>query len=215
MSAGLFATSPSRANLAIGPQACLLGGFALPYLTDVMPALWTVLDASPFRRMVTPGGHTMSVALTNCGELGWITDRRGYRYARRDPEGGRPWPELPVAFLSLAGEAGAEAGFPNFVPDVCLINRYVPGARLSLHQDKNERAFDMPIVSVSLGLPATFLFGGLARADTTIQVPLAHGDVVVWGGVDRLRYHGVKPVKHGMHPQLGAQRINLTFRKAG
>lgn len=165
--------------------------------------------------MVTPGGFEMSVALTNCGALGWTSDRRGYRYAARDPQTGQPWPPLPDCFLRLARDAAAAAGFPGFTPDACLINRYVPGARLSLHQDKDERDYGALIVSVSLGMPAVFLWGGHRRTDKTQRVPLFHGDVVVWGGPDRLRYHGVLPLKEAAHPLLGAQRINLTLRRAG
>ena len=165
--------------------------------------------------MITPGGFRMSVAMTNCGVLGWVSDRSGYRYDVMDPEGSQPWPPMPDPFLRLATRAAAKAGFQKFVPDACLINRYDPGARLTLHQDKNELDYDQPIVSVSLGLPATFLFGGLKRADKTIRVQLRHGDVVVWGGPARLRYHGVLQLKEGHHPLTGGHRINLTFRKAG
>jgi alkylated DNA repair protein (DNA oxidative demethylase) len=156
----------------------------------------------------------MSAAMTNCGALGWVTDRTGYRYDSRDPETGKPWPRMPAAFLRLAGDAAADAGFHRFVPDACLVNRYEPGARLTLHQDKNERDFSAPIVSVSLGIPAVFLFGGLNRADKAARVPLEHGDVVVWGGPARLRYHGVNPLKPGHHALVDEHRINLTFRKA-
>jgi alkylated DNA repair protein (DNA oxidative demethylase) len=156
----------------------------------------------------------MSVAMTNCGALGWVTDRKGYRYEAFDPETGRPWPEMPQAFFEVAAEAAAKAGFDEFAPDACLVNRYEPGARLSLHQDGNERDFNAPIVSVSLGLPAVFLWGGLDRADRPRRVPLSHGDVVVWGGPARLRYHGVLPLEEGSRPLLGPCRINLTFRKA-
>jgi alkylated DNA repair protein (DNA oxidative demethylase) len=156
----------------------------------------------------------MSVAMTNCGELGWVSDRTGYRYDPVDPESGKPWPRMPETFLRLAGDAAARAGFDGFVPDACLVNRYEPSARLSLHQDRNERDFREPIVSVSLGIPAIFLFGGEKRADKTARVPLEHGDVVVWGGPARMRYHGVMPLKDAHHPLLGGYRINLTFRKA-
>lgn len=200
---------------AIGPQSFVLRGFALPYVDALLQGVDRVTAASPFRNMQTPGGYTMSVALTNCGELGWTTDARGYRYARIDPLTGQPWPDLPDAFLQLAQAAALDAGFPGFTPDACLVNRYEPASRLSLHQDKNERDYDAPIVSVSLGMPAMFLFGGHARADKTQRVPLFHGDVVVWGGVDRLRYHGVMPLKDLPHPRLGSQRINFTLRKAG
>jgi len=199
----------------IGEQACVLRGFALPWLDPILIALDAVLAAAPFRQMVTPGGFTMSVALSSCGALGWTTDRSGYKYTRNDPQTGQPWPEMPEVFFQLAQAAAREAGFTDFVPDSCLINRYVPGARMSLHQDKDEGSYAAPIVSVSLGLPATFLFGGFERSDKSLRVPLLNGDIVVWGGVDRLRYHGVLPIKDGHHPRLGEQRINFTFRTAG
>jgi alkylated DNA repair protein (DNA oxidative demethylase) len=199
----------------IGPQSFVLRGFALPYTDALLQGVDAVAAQSPFRHMHTPGGYTMSVALTNCGTLGWTSDAQGYRYTRIDPLSGQPWPDLPDAFLRLAQAAAADAGFPGFTPDACLVNRYEPGSRLSLHQDKNERDYDAPIVSVSLGMPALFLFGGHARTDKAARVPLLHGDVVVWGGVDRLRYHGVMPMKDLPHPKLGSQRINFTLRKAG
>ncbi|MGE8064661.1 DNA oxidative demethylase AlkB [Pseudomonas sp. NPDC089569] len=198
----------------IGEQAFVLRGFALPWLEQLLPALEGVLAAAPFRQMVTPGGLTMSAALSSCGTWGWTTDRNGYRYTRNDPQTGLPWPDMPEVFLQLAQAAAREAGFAAFVPDSCLINRYVPGAKMSLHQDKDEKSYAAPIVSVSLGLPAMFLFGGFHRSDKSQRVPLLHGDVVVWGGVDRLRYHGVLPIKDGRHSQLGEQRINFTFRTA-
>jgi alkylated DNA repair protein (DNA oxidative demethylase) len=176
--------------------------------------LESVASRAPFRHMVTPGGYRMSVAMTNCGALGWVTDRTGYRYDALDPETGAPWPPMPESFRTLAVSAAAQAGFDDFVPDACLINRYAPGARLTLHQDRNERDFGQPIVSVSLGLPAVFLFGGLKRSEKAARVPLEHGDVVVWGGPARMRFHGVLPLKEGHDPQLGRLRINLTFRKA-
>ncbi|WP_455925487.1 DNA oxidative demethylase AlkB [Pseudomonas putida] len=199
----------------IGPQTFVLRAFALPFIDDVLPPLRAVLKAAPFRRMLTPGGQTMSVALSNCGALGWTTDAHGYRYTPLDPRTGQPWPALPAAFSRLASEAAALAGFADFIADACLVNRYVPGARMSLHQDRNERDYDAPIVSVSLGLPAMFQMGGLQRSERPLRVPLLHGDVMVWGGVDRLRFHGVLPLKEGTHPIMGAQRINFTLRKAG
>lgn len=199
----------------LGPQAAVLRGFALPVVAELLPAIAAIEAASPLRQMRTPGGHTMSVALSNCGALGWVTDERGYRYSRFDPGHGRPWPDMPACFSRLARTAAAEAGFADFEPDACLINRYLPGARMSLHQDKNERDFAAPIVSVSLGMTATFLFGGLQRADRAARVALYHGDVAVWGGADRLRYHGILPLKGTAHALLGEQRINFTFRKAG
>jgi len=199
----------------IGEQSYVLRGFALPWLERLLPALEKVLVAAPFRQMVTPGGFTMSVALSSCGQFGWTTDRSGYRYTRNDPQTGRPWPMMPEVFLQLAQAAALAAGFADFAPDSCLINRYVPGAKMSLHQDKDEHSYAAPIVSVSLGLPAMFLFGGFVRGDHSQRIPLLHGDIVVWGGVDRLRYHGVLPIKDGHHPRLGEQRINFTFRTAG
>ncbi len=194
--------------------AVLLRGAALPFETDVLAALSDVTAVSPFRHMVTPGGYTMSAAMTNCGAAGWITDRTGYRYDHIDPETGNPWPPMPACFLALAIAAATDAGYPEFRPDACLVNRYEPGARLSLHQDKNEHDFADPIVSVSLGLPATFQFGGLKRNDPVRKFALRHGDVAVWGGPSRLRYHGVTELKDGHHETLGRMRINLTLRRA-
>lgn len=205
---------PSRRE-ALGEQTFVLRGFALPWLDDLLPALREVLKAAPFRRMETPGGRKMSVALSNCGPLGWSTDAKGYRYVSDDPLTGQPWPALPDALRTLARQAAAAAGFEDFSPDACLLNRYVPGARMSLHQDRDERDYAAPIVSVSLGLAAMFQLGGLQRSDRAVRVPLLHGDVMVWGGVDRLRFHGVLPLKEGVHPVMGPQRINFTLRKAG
>lgn len=211
----LFGTDIGYQHQCLGSRAMVIRCFALPYVCELMPAVADIESVSPFRHMVTPGGFTMSVALTNCGALGWTTDRRGYRYTAIDPESARPWPPMPDVFARLARAAAAVAGFDGFEPDACLVNRYSPDARLTLHQDKNERDYNAPIVSVSLGMSATFLFGGHKRSDATAKVPLHHGDVVVWGGADRLRYHGVMPLKSEPHPLLGSQRINFTFRKAG
>jgi DNA oxidative demethylase len=199
----------------LGPGSLLLCGFALREEALLLEAVREVATAAPFRHMMTPGGFRMSVAMTNCGQLGWVTDRAGYRYASTDPESGRPWPQLPAVFARLATDAAREAGFPGFLPDACLVNRYDPGAKLSLHQDRDEQDFGHPIVSVSLGLPAVFLFGGMKRTDKQVRIPLRHGDVVVWGGPERLRFHGITPLADGDHPLVGPHRINLTFRKAG
>jgi alkylated DNA repair protein (DNA oxidative demethylase) len=194
--------------------AVLLGGFARPIDAALLDALAHIVRQAPFRHMVTPGGWPMSVAMTNCGDAGWVTDRGGYRYDPIDPETGRRWPAMPAVFLDLAGRAAAAAGFAGFAPDACLINRYEAGARLALHQDRNERDFGSPIVSVSLGLPATFLWGGQTRADRPRRLPLAHGDVVVWGGAARMTFHGVQPLAAGHHPLTGNVRFNLTLRLA-
>jgi len=198
----------------LAPGAVLLRGFARASSRSLSDALRGVIVQAPFRHMVTPGGQSMAVAMTNCGDYGWVSDRAGYRYDAIDPESGRRWPPMPETFLRLAREAAAAVGFEEFSPDACLINRYETGARLSLHQDKDERDFGQPIVSVSLGVPATFLFGGTRRADKTLRVPVQHGDVLVWGGPARLNYHGVSPVKAAHHPFAGAHRINLTLRRA-
>ena len=215
MTSDLFASlpdiRPSREEIADG--AVLLHGFALPFESELIAALREIADQAPFRHMSTPGGHQMSVAMTNCGHAGWVTDRTGYRYVGADPQSGKPWPAMPPTFHALAEQAAAEAGFVAFAPDACLINRYEPGARMSLHQDRDETDFAAPIVSVSLGLPAIFLFGGLQRGDKTQRYRLQHGDIVVWGGRARLAFHGVAPLADGEHPVMGRQRLNLTFRK--
>jgi DNA oxidative demethylase len=203
---------PSREQMAEG--AVLLRGFAGPVEADLIADLRDIVERAPFRHMLTPGGHQMSVAMTNCGSAGWVTDRTGYRYDGADPQSGKPWPAMPPSFRKLAGQAAARAGFDGFSPDACLINRYQPGARMSLHQDKDEGDFGAPIVSVSLGLPAIFLFGGLQRSDRPRRFRLQHGDIAVWGGPARLTFHGIAPLADGEHAVMGRQRINLTFRKA-
>ena len=197
-----------------GSGITVLRGFALPFERTLLEDIECVTKAAPFRHMMTPGGQRMSVAMTNCGEAGWVTDRSGYRYEVLDPESARPWPALPGSFASLARRAAARAGFKAFAPDACIINCYVPGARMSLHQDRDERDLSAPIVSVSLGLPAAFLWGGLKRSDRPGRLPLSHGDVVVWGGPARLVFHGVAPLPDGWHELLGRRRINLTLRHA-
>lgn len=212
----LFANSESSPQWReeLCPEAIVLRGFAMPDGADLLAALQEITIQAPFRHMMTPGGFRMSVAMSNCGGYGWVSDHTGYRYDAIDPASGKTWPPMPAVFLRLARNAAMTAGFANFEPDACLINRYQPGARLSLHQDRNERSLDHPIVSVSLGLPAVFLFGGLRRNDKALRVLLTHGDVVVWGGSARLRYHGILPLKPGYHPSTDGHRINLTFRKA-
>jgi alkylated DNA repair protein (DNA oxidative demethylase) len=216
VTADLFGESAplARGGETLDPGALVLRGFAADATDALLDAIRAVCAEAPLRHMVTPGGHRMSVAMTNCGAAGWVSDRRGYRYDAIDPASGNPWPPMPQAFDELARAAAAEAGFSNFAPDACLINRYEAGTRLSLHQDRNERDMRSPIVSVSLGLPAIFLFGGSRRAERPRRIPLAHGDVVVWGGPARLRYHGVLPLKTGEHRFLGPYRVNLTLRHA-
>jgi alkylated DNA repair protein (DNA oxidative demethylase) len=192
----------------------LLRGLARAVERELIADIGAIVAQAPFRHMVTPGGHQMSVAMTNCGGLGWVTDRTGYRYDARDPLTGRPWPAMPASFRDLAANAAERAGFGSFSPDACLVNRYEPGAKMSLHQDKDEGDLNAPIVSVSLGLSAIFLFGGLARSDRPRRYRLEHGDIAVWGGPSRLVYHGVAPLADGEHFLMGRQRINLTFRKA-
>lgn len=226
----LFNQQPSEPNeaLCLAPDAYHLKGFALHavqpsnprYEGQLLAALKDVIQAAPFRHMVTPGGFTMSVAMTNCGDLGWVTARTGYRYTNYDPLSDQPWPVMPTIFSALASQAAAAVGFKDFQPDACLINRYDIGARMSQHQDKNERDYTQPIVSVSLGLPATFQLGGFTRSDKPLKLTLTHGDVVVWGGTSRMRYHGILPLKSALQPldispALKDCRINLTFRKAG
>jgi alkylated DNA repair protein (DNA oxidative demethylase) len=194
--------------------AVLLRGLARTEVADLVAAVEAIAAVSPFRHMVTPGGFRMSVAMTSCGEVGWITDRSGYRYSPLDPVTGAPWPAMPALFCSLAARAAAFGGFAGFVPDACLINRYEPETKLSLHRDEDERDLGAPVVSVSLGLPATFLWGGLSRKDRPARIRLDSGDVVVWGGPARLVYHGIAPLAEGEHPATGRSRINLTFRKA-
>ena len=213
----LFAAAPApiRRDERLCEGAVVLRGFALADEAPLLQALDAIVAQAPFRHLITPGGFRMSVGMTNAGSLGWVSDRRGYRYDPLDPLSGKPWPSMPPAFLQLAGAAAAHSGFAGFVPDACLVNRYEAGTRLSLHQDRDERDLSQPIVSVSLGIPAVFLFGGLQRCDRQLRVPLAHGDVVVWGGPARLRHHGVLPLKSNHHAMLGDCRINLTLRRAG
>ncbi|ATY34927.1 DNA oxidative demethylase AlkB [Sphingomonas psychrotolerans] len=203
-----------RRALDLDSGAVLLEGYALSMAEDLLGAVATIAETAPFRHLETPGGRRMSVAMTNTGRLGWVSDRRGYRYDEIDPLSDRPWPAMPSAFAALARSAAAAAGFEGFAPEACLVNRYEPGAKLSLHQDRDERNLDQPIVSVSLGVEATFLWGGATRADRARRIRLRHGDVVVWGGPARLTFHGVDALARSEHPLTGALRYNLTFRRA-
>ena len=205
------AQAPRREPLE--PGAFVLRAVASAEAPALLDCIHAVAQQAPFRHMETPRG-LMSVAMTNCGEAGWLSDRSGYRYDAIDPQTGRRWPAMPEVFADLAARAAGAAGFDRFAPDACLVNRYEPGARLALHQDRDERDFDAPIVSVSLGVPATFLWGGTARSERPRRLRLEHADVVVWGGPARLRFHGVLPLAEGDHPATGAARINLTLRRA-
>ena len=204
----------SQGSVVLGESAVVLRGAATPEAARIVAEIERIAARAPFRNMTTPGGFRMSVAMTNCGEFGWVSDRTGYRYSAVDPLSGNKWPPIPDVLLDCAARAAAAAGFARFEPDACLVNRYAPGTKLSLHQDKDEADRTWPVVSISLGLPATFVWGGPRRGDPTARVPLAHGDIVVWGGASRLNYHGVLTVKAGAHPLVGAQRINLTLRRA-
>jgi len=206
---------PDAAPTAIAPGAVLLQGFARDGASALLQAIESVLQQAPLRHLQTPGGYTMSVAMSNCGTLGWVSSASGYRYVACDPLSGQPWPALPACLLDLAQRAAAQAGYPRFAPEACLINEYVPGAKLSLHQDRDERDLRAPIVSLSLGLPAVFLFGTPSRKDRPERLRLVHGDVVVWGGPSRLAYHGVSALADGEHALLGRRRLNVTFRCVG
>jgi alkylated DNA repair protein (DNA oxidative demethylase) len=202
-----------RSQERLEEGAVLLRGFAAAEAPALVDEVVRIAKTAAFRHMVTPGGYTMSVAMTNCGRLGWVSDRTGYRYTPVDPDTGAQWPAMPARFVGIAVRAAAEGGFANYDPDACLINRYIAGAKLSLHQDRDEKDAWAPIVSVSLGLPAVFLWGGQRRSDPVRRLHLESGDIVVWGGPARFVYHGVAPLKDGQHPLTGAARINLTFRK--
>ncbi len=205
-------TEIQAAKYAFAESAFLLKHFTND--AQILADCQLIIAAAPLRHMMTPMGFAMSAAMTNCGDLGWIADRKGYRYDQLNPETGQQWPKMPASFLALAQNAATACGFENFLPDACLINQYKVGASMGLHQDKNELDFTQPIVSVSLGISAKFLFGGLKRSDKTQKIPLNHGDIVVWGGATRLNFHGIAPLKKNIHAQLGERRINLTFRKA-
>ncbi|CAB0151912.1 Alpha-ketoglutarate-dependent dioxygenase AlkB [Pseudidiomarina piscicola] len=211
----LFSTNGGSEPISLGAQSGLLRGFALPLQDQLLDAIQDIALEAPWRQLFTPGGKPMSVRTTNCGTWGWHSDRQGYRYVAHDPHTGKPWPQLPELLQQLARRAASQLGFSDFEADACLLNCYEPGAQMGLHQDRDEQSFAAPIVSVSLGLPAQFLWGGTQRNERPARIELLHGDVVVWGGVDRLRFHGVAKLAAGKHPQLGAQRINLTLRHAG
>lgn len=203
--------------VSVAEGAVLFGKYALPAADQLLTEIKRLSALSPFRKMLTPGGKRMSVSMTNCGRLGWISDDRGYRYSERDPVTNRDWPEMPESFRQLAKQASVAAGYFAFDPDCCLINRYEPGSRMSMHQDRDEKDQQAPIVSISLGLNARFLFGGLKREDATRCFLLTHGDVLVWGGPSRLCFHAIQTIKEDILPEGVHEmcRYNLTFRKAG
>ena len=205
------ASLPSQERLEEG--AVLLRGFASVESPLLVEEAERIGRSAPFRHLVTPGGYTMSVAMTNCGRVGWVSDRTGYRYDPVDPLTGAAWPTMPGAFLEIAARGAASAGFAGYDPDACLINRYIAGAKLSLHQDRDEKDVWAPIVSVSLGLSAVFLWGGKRRSDPVRRIRLESGDIVVWGGPARFTYHGVAPLHEAEHPLTGKERFNLTFRR--
>jgi len=208
-------TNPDTNHVELGQGTKLLNKFAHHMSVELLQQLNKLIQISPFRNMIAPNGHAMSVAMTNCGIVGWVSDHKGYCYSTIDPLTGKNWPDMPTAFEKLAVSAAESAGYTDFSPSCCLINKYQPGTKLSLHQDKNENNLSAPIVSVSLGVMATFVLGGLSRDDRVTKIALTHGDVIVWGGTGRLRYHGVLPIKNGYHPETGSYRINLTFRQVG
>jgi DNA oxidative demethylase len=210
----LFGAS-APATLRIAPQVMLLRGRALP-TAPLRAEIVAIAARAPFRHLQTRGGGTMSVAMTNCGAWGWHSDQRGYRYVDHDPQTRRPWPAMPALFRELAQAAAAEAGFPGFEPDACLVNRYEVGAQMGAHRDHDEHDMAWPIVSVSIGMPATFLWHGDKRSGQPVRVPLSDGDVVVWGGSARAGYHAVRRIDA---PDPAAAfneplRYNLTFRRA-
>jgi alkylated DNA repair protein (DNA oxidative demethylase) len=205
--------SPAN-TYTLGSRSFILKDFASSEAASLLADINSITTQSPLRHMTTRRGYQMAAEMTNCGQLGWVSDSRGYRYQAEDPLTGQPWPDMPASFLLLAEKAAQTCGFDNFIPDVCLINRYHPRAGMGLHQDKDEQDFSQPIVSVSLGIPAVFLFGGLSRSDKPVAHLLEHGDVVVWGGEDRLRFHGISPLKLAHHALTGQCRFNLTFRFA-
>ncbi|THU01007.1 DNA oxidative demethylase AlkB [Lampropedia puyangensis] len=210
----LFANEPQALQLRLGPQAMVLRQRALPYAQQLFEGIQSALLQAPLCQLQTPGGHRMSVRTSSCGPQGWVSDERGYRYATAHPDTNKPWPSIPVAWQTLAIDAASEAGFNGFMPDSCLINQYTPESKMSLHQDRNESDFTQPIVSISLGMSAVFLWGGMQRSDRPSQVLLHHGDIVVWGGTDRLRFHGIKHLTGAPHSECGAMRYNLTLRRA-
>jgi DNA oxidative demethylase len=205
---------PEFQSVELAPGAQLLRGAAEACAIELLSEIQAVITVSPLRTVATPMGKSMSVEMTNCGDVGWVSDRTGYRYETIDPVTNLAWPAMPALFAKLASGAAARAGFTDFHPDACLINRYAVGSKMGLHQDRDEQDFTQPIVSVSLGLPINFKFGGSKRNSPTTKTELRHGDVVVFGGPSRLAFHGVGTLRRGQHPLAGPYRFNLTFRRA-
>lgn len=213
----LFAAAPGNADLVndvelLAEGAVILRGFARDVGKELLLHIAAIAGVSPFRHLIMANGMPMAVAITNCGPLGWISTVKGYRYSSTDPMTGRPWPGMPASFHTLAVQAAHAAGFEGFNPGVCIINRYTVGTHLHMHQDRDETRDAQPVVSVSLGLPAKFRFGGQGKGQPARLVPLEHGDVAVWGGRSRMAYHGIAPLEPGTHPLTGDVRLNLTFR---
>ena len=204
---------PDLDAVTIGPGAVLYRGVVVAQADELLKSVKEVVTQSPFRRVVTPMGKPMSVEMTNCGDVGWVSDPSGYRYEQIDPVTGCAWPVMPQRFREVAHVCAFRAGYEGFHPDACLINRYSAGSKMGLHQDRDEMDFSQPIVSVSLGLPITFNFGGYSRTSPTIKIRLQHGDAVVFGGESRLAFHGVGTLRRGEHPLTGNYRFNLTFRR--
>jgi len=205
---------PDIDTTEIAPGALLFRAAAETMAAELLDDIHGIVAGSPLRTVMTPMGKPMSVEMTNCGAVGWVSDRRGYRYEPLDPLTGEPWPPMPSSFRELAGSVAKRAGYRRFDPDACLVNKYSPGSKMGLHQDRDEPDVSQPIVSVSLGLPITFKFGGSRRSDRTISMTLHHGDVVVFGGPARLAFHGVGTLRRGSHGLTGECRYNLTFRVA-
>jgi len=193
----------------IFPGAVLMRSLALPQDNEFFTAAEAIIAARPLHHTTTPSGLPMGVMVTDCG------DSRAFanRWDTANPERMRLWPPMPPLLRDFAIRCAVRSGFPQFRPDACHINRYQAGTKLGLHQDRHECDWTQPIVSLSFGLECIFLLGGLQRTDKPRRILLEHGDVIVWGGPSRMRFHGVQPLKPGHHPLTGPYRYNLTFRK--
>ncbi len=210
----IYAPDFDALSIQISPDAVLFKAALKPVASSLLEEIRTISGANPFRQRKTPGGQLMSAAMTNCGAWGWVTDADGYRYSDIEPETGRTWLPIPAVWIQWVNLFCQRAGLGTFNPDACLINRYAPGAGMGLHQDKDEKDLAIPIVSFSLGAPVLFRWGGLNRQEPVSEFLLEHGDVLVWGGADRMRFHGVKKLRRYQHPLTGHYRYNLTFRQS-